>query len=119
MKKVLLTILLVVGVTAVAMSQTQVLSGTWGANNTTTPSYTLHEHEGERSVVISIPFLKPFETKPDVILTVNHMDAEAKTNVRYTVRALTVTRDGFTIQISTWAETKIYGITGYWLAHTE
>jgi len=119
MKKLLLTILLVVGVTAVAMSQTQVLSGTWKANSTSTPSYTLHENSGERSVVISVPFLKPFETKPDVILTVNHLDAESKTNVRYTVKSVTVTRDGFTIQLSTWAETKIYGINGYWLAHSD
>ena len=119
MKKLLLTILLVVGVTAVAMSQTQVLIGTWKANSTSTPSYTLHENSGERSVVISVPFLKPFETKPDVILTVNHLDAESKTNVRYTVKSVTVTRDGFTIQLSTWAETKIYGINGYWLAHSD
>lgn len=119
MKKVLLTALLVVGITAMAMSQVQVLSGTWKANSTSTPSYTLHENEGERSVVISVPFLKPFETTPSVILSVNKLDAEAVTNVRYSVKALTVTRDGFTIQISTWAETKLYGISGYWLAHTE
>ena len=119
MKKLLLTLLLVVGVSAVAISQTQVQSGTWKVHSTTTPSYTLHENQGERSVIISVPFLKPFETKPDVILTVNHMDAEAKTNVRYTVKAVTVTRDGFTVQVSTWEDSKIYGITGYWLAHAE
>ncbi|NNG26856.1 MAG: hypothetical protein HKM87_04975 [Ignavibacteriaceae bacterium] len=119
MKKLLLTILLVVGVTAVAISQTLVQSGTWKANSTTTTSYTLHENQGERSVVISVPFLKPFETKPDVILTVNKLDAEALTNVRYSVKALTVTRDGFTIQVVTWAETKLYGISGYWMAHAD
>jgi len=119
MKKLLLTLLLVVGVTAVAISQTQVLSGNWSANSTTTPSYTLHQNEGERSILVSVPFLKPFETKPDVILTLSHLDAESKTNVRYTIKAVTVTRDGFTIQVSTWAETKIYGISGYWLAHSE
>ena len=119
MKKLLLTILLVVGVTAVAMSQTKVLSGTWEATSTGTPNYTLHENQGARSVIISVPFLKPFDTKPDVILTVNHMDAESKTNVRYTVTAVTVTRDGFTIQLSTWENTKIYGMNGYWLAHAD
>jgi len=119
MKKLLLTILLVVGVTAVAISQTQVQSGTWSANSNATQNFTLHENEGVRSVIISVPFLKPFETKPDVILSVNHMDAESKTNVRYTVKSVTVTRDGFTIQISTWAETRIYGIAGYWMAHAD
>ena len=119
MKKLFLTILLVVGVTAVAMSQTQVLSGTWDATSTGTPNYTLHENQGQRSVIISVPFLEPFDTKPDVILTVNHMDAESKTNVRYTVKAVTITRDGFTIQLSTWENTKIYGMNGYWLAHAD
>jgi len=119
MKKLLLTTLLVLGITAVAMSQTQVLSGTWKANSTSTPSFTLHENEGERSVVISVPFLRPFENTPEVILSVNKLDAEALTNVRYSVKALTVTRDGFTIQIVTWAETKLYGISGYWLAHAD
>jgi len=119
MKKLLLTILLVVGVTTIAISQIQTLSGTWKAHSTSTPSYTLHENEGERSVTISVSFLNPFDTKPDVILSVNHVDAEAKANLRYTVTALTVTRDGFTIKIKTWADSKIFGITGYWLAHGE
>lgn len=118
MKKLLLTLGLFLMVSAVAFSQAQVLSGTWGASKTT-EGYTLAENSGDRSVTISVNFLEPFENKPDVILGVTLLDATSDKNVRYKVETLSVSRDAMTIKISTWADTKIFGISGYWLAHGE
>ena len=120
MKKLLLVIviLLTTGLISTALGQTKVQSGTWGANSSTT-GYTLSENEGERNVVISVNFLDPFESKPDVILSVTKLDATSEKNVRYNVTSLSVSRDAMTIKISTWADTKIFGINGYWMAHTD
>jgi hypothetical protein len=120
MKKMLflITVLLAFGLVTTALGQTKVLSGKWSASDYT-EGYTLAEHEGDRSVTISVNFLDPFENKPDVILGVIQLDATSESNVRYKVEALSVSRDAMTIKISTWAETKIYGIAGYWMAHGE
>ena len=120
MKKVLFvfTILLAMGLISTSLAQTKELSGYWSASKNTS-GYTLAENSGDRSVTIQINFLDPFENKPDVTLGVTLLDATSDKNVRYKVEALSVSRDGMTIKISTWADTKIFGISGYWMAHGE
>jgi hypothetical protein len=118
MKKVLclITIVLAFGLITTALAQTKVLSGKWGASKST-ENYTLADNTGERSVTLSVNFLEPFENKPDVALGVTVLDASSEKNVRYRVETLSISRDAMTIKISTWGDTKIYGISGYWLAH--
>jgi hypothetical protein len=120
MKKLIYIPLLIVvlGLASSAFAQTLVQSGTWSAN-ANTEGYTLAENEGDRSVTISVNFLKPFENKPDVILGLSILDATSEKNVRYKVEALSVSRDAMTIKISTWADTKIFGVGGFWLAHAK
>ena len=120
MRKILfiLTIALAVGMIGSSFAQTKVLSGYWSVSKNT-QGYTLAENSGDRSVTITVNFLDPFENKPDVTLGVTLLDATSDKNVRYKVEALSVSRDAMTIKISTWADTKIYGISGYWMAHGE
>ena len=120
MRKILfiLTIALAVGMISTSFAQTKVLSGYWSVSKNT-QGYTLAENSGDRSVTITVNFLDPFENKPDVTLGVTLLDATSDKNVRYKVEALSVSRDAMTIKISTWADTKIYGISGYWMAHGE
>lgn len=120
MKKLFLALIVCValGLAFSASAQTQVLTGTWSAD-VNTEGYTLAENQGDRSVVISVEFLEPFENKPDVMLSVTFLDATSDKNVRYKVESMSVSRDAMTIKISTWADTKIMGIRGYWIAHTE
>ncbi|MBE0570679.1 MAG: H-type lectin domain-containing protein [Ignavibacteriaceae bacterium] len=120
MKKILfmVTIVLAIGMITSSFAQTKVLSGYWGASKTV-EGYTLADNSGDRSVTITVNFLEPFENKPEVTLAVTLLDATAEKNVRYKVEALSVSRDAMTIKISTWADTKIFGISGYWLAHGE
>ena len=70
-------------------------------------------------MTVEVNFTKPFEVKPKVILSVTQIDGDKAFNQRYNVEVLSVSRDGFTVKIRTWADSKIYGISGYWLAYSE
>ncbi|MFO7446546.1 MAG: H-type lectin domain-containing protein [Ignavibacteriaceae bacterium] len=119
MSKLLSTVLVTLCLTfATALAQDGVQSGKF-AVNTATASYNLHKNSGDRSVTIEISFTKPFDIKPTVVLSVTQLDADKDTNVRYSVDASSVSRDGFTIKVSTWADSKIYGLSGQWIAHVE
>jgi hypothetical protein len=120
MKKVFFASLTVflLGFFTIASAQSQVLSGKF-SGNTQSSGYTLDKGTGERSYSIEVNFLKPFETRPNVILAVSMVDGEKASNLRYNAEAISVSRDGFTIKVTTWSDSKIYGISGFWLAHTE
>jgi hypothetical protein len=118
MKRLLLTLGLFLMVSAVAFSQTQVLSGTWCGDQGKS-NYTLHENKGERKYTIEVNFLKPFENKPDVVVGVSALDVDKNINVRYSVNPKSISRDGFTIEAATWGDTKIFAICGFWIAHAE
>jgi hypothetical protein len=98
-------------------AQVAIQSGTFSAN-TSTPGYTLDKNSGDRSVTIEVNFDKPFDKKPTVVLAVVKLDADNKTNLRYNIETLSVSRDAFTVKISTWSEGKIYGIGGSWIAYS-
>jgi len=110
------SLLLVFGLTTLSFAQVQVESGTWGANSSTS-GYTLDKNSGDRNVLVEVTFDTPFEVKPNVVLGITMLDISAGSNVRYNISTMSVSRDGFTIKIATWSETKIYGISGSWVAH--
>jgi len=106
------SLLLVFGLTTLSFAQSQVESGKWGVSTSKT-GYTLDGNEGDRSMTIDVSFDVPFDEKPDIILGVTMMDATTQTNTRYNVSPMSVSRDGFTIKVATWSNSKIYGIGGY------
>jgi hypothetical protein len=116
MKKLVLTLGLLLLVSAVAFSQSQVLSGTWGGSSET-KNYVLHQNTGDRKFTIEVTFLKPFETKPDVVIGVTSIEIDKNTAVRYAVKPISVSRDGFTVEVKTWGDTRIISLTGFWVAH--
>jgi hypothetical protein len=118
MKKLILILGLFLMVSAVAFSQSQVLSGTWAAS-TDTKSYTLNANTGDRLITIQVNFLKPFESKPDVVVGISSIDVDKGTATKYAVKPISVSRDGFTVEVKTWGDTKIYSVTGFWVAHAE
>lgn len=94
----------------------QVQSGTWSVKEGQA-GYNLHTNQGERAMTISVRFPTPFENKPKVALSVSQIDADKNANQRYNVEAISISRDGFTIKIRTWADSKVFSISGYWIAH--
>jgi len=119
MQKIILSVFFAVCLTFVSVfAQSGIQSGKFTAN-ASTEGYTLNKNSGDRSVSIEIAFPKPCETKPVIVLSVTSIDADKSTNVRYSVEAVSVSRDGFTIKVSTWSDSKIHGVTGQWIAYTE
>ncbi|MEP0859928.1 MAG: hypothetical protein HRF52_00650 [Ignavibacterium sp.] len=94
----------------------QVQSGTWSVKEGQA-GYNLHTNQGERAMTISVRFPTPFENKPKVALSVTQIDADKNANQRYNVEAISISRDGFTIKIRTWSDSKVFSISGYWIAH--
>ena len=96
----------------------QVQSGTFFFDKSS-QNYTLGNNEGKRTVEYEVSFNKPFETKPSVVICVTLLDASKATQIRYSVEAKGISRDGFVALITTWGSTQINGIGGYWLAEAE
>lgn len=120
MKKLIFAVSIVffLGIFAAVLAQAKVATGKYSANSAS-QGYTLAKNSGERSHSIEITFPKPFDTKPSVIVTVTMVDADKGSNVRYSVEPASISRDGFTVKISTWGDTHIYGVGGSWIAYVE
>jgi len=118
MKRLFLISTLLLLVSAFAFSQTQVLSGTWGASSDS-KTYTLNKNSGDRTITIQVNFLKPFENKPEVVCGISSIDVDKSAAVRYAVKPISISRDGFTVEVKTWGDTKINSVTGFWVAHAE
>ena len=87
----------------------QVQSGKW-QTSVGAQGYNLDTNSGERSITIEVNYDKRYDVKPKVIVAVSQIDAEKSYNCRYNVEVLSVSRDGFTVKIKTWADSKIYSI---------
>jgi len=99
-------------------AQTQIQSGSWSVNQTV-QGYSLDNNNGERSLALDIHFEKPFTAKPKIILSITQLDASSEVNLRYKLEAISVSRDGFTLKVNTWSDSKIFSLSGNWLAYTE
>jgi hypothetical protein len=120
MKKLIsaIFVLVLLGLSTSAFSQSKFVTGKYTAN-TNNSGFTLDKNTGPRTFLLEVNFLNPFESRPEVIVTVSTVDADKASNVRYRVEATGVSRDGFTIKITTWDDSKLYGIGGNWIAYVE
>lgn len=114
---VLFVVILFLGFTALVSAQS-VQSGSWSITPAT-PGFSLDKSTGERTMTIDIDFDKPFDTRPSIVLSVTQIDSDKEFNQRYNVEAISISRDGFTLKIRTWADSKIYSLSGFWMAHTD
>lgn len=115
---ILLCWLLVFLISSNFYPQSKIQSGIWSVSPSLS-NYSLDSNNGERSMTIEIRFKDSFKQKPNVFLSVSQIDADKETNVRYNVEAISVSRDGFTLKIKTWADSKIFSISGSWIAHAQ
>ena len=118
MKKLLLIITVLMFVGANAYAQSAVQSGNYFYSKDS-PNYTLHSNQGKRIVEYEITFAKPFDKKPKVVVMPSLIDAEKATQIRYSIRASGVSRDGFVLLAEVWGDTQLNSVGGFWLAHTE
>lgn len=101
---------------SISSSAQNMQSSSWSANQSLV-GYSLDKNNGERTMTVEIKFEKPFTKKPHIFLSVTQIDSDKESNVRYNVEAISVSRDGFTIKVRTWADSKLFSISGYWTAH--
>ena len=99
-------------------AQTKIQSGSWSVNQSV-PGYSLDNNIGERSVTLDILFAEPFAKIPKIILTITQLDSDKDVNLRYKPEAISISRDGFTLKVSAWADSKIFSLSGSWLAYVE
>jgi H-type lectin domain len=75
---------------------------------------------GGRSDEIRVDFSAgKFSSPPNVQVMLNHIDTDQAVNTRIAVAPANITATGFDIQISTWADSKIYGVGITWFAYLE
>ncbi|HOJ17481.1 MAG: hypothetical protein GX452_03960 [Ignavibacteriales bacterium] len=84
--------------------------------NEGTPGYTLNNGEGDRFVQLEIRFTKTFNSKPEIVFSIEQLDCSIDGNVRYSVESSLVTRESFLLKIKTWQDTRIFAIRGKWIA---
>lgn len=65
---------------------------------------------------LDISFGHVFDEPPVVMIAPTFMDLPNWANTRYRMRVENVTRQGFLLETSTWAGTKIYGREIHWMA---
>ena len=119
MKKLILVAVVVLFASAYSFAQSQVQSGSFFYSAAESKAYTLHANEGKRLVEYEITFAKPFDKKPKVVVSTTLLDAVKSTQIRYSIRATGISRDGFVLLAEVWGDTQLNSIGGNWLAHTE
>ena len=110
-------ILLIVLISTSATAQTM-QNGSWSVNQSLA-AYSLDKNNGDRTMTIEVDFETSFTKKPQIFLSVTQIDSDKEYNLRYNVEAMSISRDGFTIKVRTWADSKIFSISGNWLATTQ
>jgi len=114
----LLALFFIIFAFADLQAQTKLQSGTWSVNQSI-QGYSLDNNNGDRSITLDIHFTEPFTKKPKIILTITQLDSDKDVNLRYKPEAISISRDGFTLKVNTWADSKIFSLSGNWLAYVE
>jgi hypothetical protein len=60
-----------------------------------------------------------FTRPPKVHVMLNQLDTDQAINTRISVDAIDVTQSGFILEVSTWADSKVYGVGVSWIAIAE
>ena len=88
--------------------------------NVNSEGYSLNGGSGQRAYSTFIKFTKAFTKDPMVMVSLTSYDgAPGKDgNVRVAVKAESVTKEGFTLKVSTWGDSRVTGVEGSWIAYT-
>ncbi|MFH1198232.1 MAG: H-type lectin domain-containing protein [bacterium] len=99
-------------------AQPVIKSGRYAADYNVS-GYGLHINDGVRSFEIEVVFDEAFSVRPEVLLNVDLVDVEKSGNTRYKLEVKSLNKEGFIIKITAWADTKVNGLAGSWLAYTK
>jgi len=74
------------------------------------------EDHPDRTFAVPVRFEVPFEEIPVIQLALTGFDHDQRTSGRIRLTATEVTTVGFTAVITTWRDTRVYGVDFGWLA---
>ncbi len=75
------------------------------------------EPESEpRAYVYHVDFEVPFQTAPVVQVSLTGFDLDQRDSARLNVESIAIDMYGFDIVVSTWNETRVYGVDVSWIA---
>lgn len=88
--------------------------------NVNTEGWNLNSGNGYRTHVMFVKFPKAFAKEPTVMVTLTSYDGAAGKdgNVRVSIKADQITREGFTVKTMTWGDSRLAGVEGSWFAFT-
>jgi hypothetical protein len=88
--------------------------------NVNSEGWTLNGGSGNRIHMVFVKFPKAFAKEPMVTVSLTSYDgAPGKDgNVRVGIKADQITREGFTVKVTTWGDSRVAGIEGNWFAFT-
>ncbi len=86
----------------------------------TASGWSLNGGSGTRTHTVFVKFTKPFSKAPMVLLSLTSYDGAAGKdgNVRVSLKADQITRDGFAVIVSTWGDSRVAGVGGNYIAYT-
>lgn len=71
---------------------------------------------GDRSVTVDIIFIRPFKESPEIMVAITGMDCDHTINQRYWLKATNIRTTGFTLEFSSWGDTRISRAGATWQA---
>ncbi len=86
----------------------------------TADGWSLNGGSGTRTHTVFVKFAKAFPKTPMVSLSLTSYDGAAGKdgNVRVSVKADQITREGFAVIVSTWGDSRVAGVAGNYIAHS-
>ncbi|HEY8899499.1 MAG TPA: H-type lectin domain-containing protein [Chthoniobacterales bacterium] len=77
---------------------------------------TSNDDVSPRTFVTEVTFAEPFTGAPLVQASLAGFDIDQRDSARVSVAVTQVTPTGFTLAVTTWRETRVYGVEITWLA---
>lgn len=74
------------------------------------------EGHPDRSYDVHIQFATPFNDQPIVQVALTGFDIDQRTSGRVRLEVSELSADGFTVSITTWRDTRVYGVDFSWFA---
>ncbi len=65
-----------------------------------------------------ITFQNPFDKIPTIFVSLSGFDIDNSRNARISAEAKNISNSGFTLSVSTWADSKIHDVVTSWIAIT-
>lgn len=119
MKNIYIFILLISFLTIPFFLNAQTIQSSSWSINQSIEGFSLDKNNGERTMTVDVKFEKAFNKKPHIVLSVTQIDSDKDFNSRYNVEAISISRDGFTLRVRTWGDSRLFSISGYWIAIAE